>query len=98
MTEFISLLKTIVICGTVFFIAFIGALALPQSKLRSVVLETVKWLVTAALLLLTISPIDVVPDVVPVLGWVDDLGYIVGGVMAARSAWQEHQKRALMQD
>ncbi|MCB9386188.1 MAG: DUF1232 domain-containing protein [Bryobacterales bacterium] len=43
-------------------------------------------MIAAGLFLLTISPIDLIPDVVPVLGWMDDIGYIVGAIAAIRAA------------
>lgn len=42
-------------------------------------------LVTAATLLYTLSPADLLPDVVPLLGLADDLGVVALGVALARS-------------
>ena len=40
------------------------------------------WFAIALLLVAAlISPIDPVPDVIPVVGWTDDLAYIVGLVL-----------------
>lgn len=98
MSEFLSLLKVIFLCGTVFFIAMLVLLALPQSRLRSVGLECAKWLLTGGLLLLTISPLDVIPDVVPIIGWGDDIAYVIGAICTAKSALKERRERALMEN
>ena len=44
-----------------------------------------KYLVAAFLFVLCISPIDLIPDFIPIAGWVDDLAYIVGAIAALRS-------------
>jgi uncharacterized membrane protein YkvA (DUF1232 family) len=58
-------------------------------------MEIAKWVLCAGCLLLLPSPVDVVPDVVPVVGWLDDVGYIVAAIAAARSALAEGRKRKL---
>ncbi len=98
MSDFFSFLKVFMICGTVFFLAMLVLLALPQSRLRSVGLEIGKWALCAGLLLLLPSPVDVLPDVVPVLGWADDIGYVLGAIAAARGALGERKKRALLEE
>src|SRR5262245_13081199 len=35
-----------------------------------------KWLVPALAIIYVLSPIDLLPDVLPVLGWTDDMGMI----------------------
>jgi uncharacterized membrane protein YkvA (DUF1232 family) len=45
----------------------------------------------------TVSPIDLVPDVVPLLGFLDDLGVVAGGVSVARglippAIFDEHRR------
>lgn len=98
MAEFFSFLKMIVVCGTVFFITMTVLLALPQSKLRSMGLEMSKWALACGLLLLVPSPVDVIPDVVPGLGWADDIGYVVAAGFAAKSALGERKRRTLLEE
>ncbi len=98
MTEFFSFLKVFVMCATVFFIATTVLLALPQSKLRSVGLELSRWALMCGLLLLIPSPVDVLPDVVPGLGWLDDIGYLAAAAFAGKSAWNERKRRSEMDE
>lgn len=76
------------IVGGTFVLAITGliCLSLPNSKLRTFTLRVLSGLTSAGLVLLTLSPIDVIPDVVPVVGWVDDVGYLVGALAAANYA------------
>ena len=36
------------------------------------------WVVAIVLLIALFSPVDPIPDVIPVAGWLDDVGYIGG--------------------
>ena len=94
MEVIISLCKWIMACGTIFMIAFFVLLGMPQSRLRSVGMQIVKWLTAAGLVLLVISPVDFIPDVIPLLGWGDDAAYLIGAFCAARSARKEGVMRA----
>lgn len=47
------------------------------------------YVVAAGLVLLTLSPIDLIPDFIPVVGLLDDLGYIVGVIAAIRAAYNK---------
>ncbi|KAA0214960.1 MAG: DUF1232 domain-containing protein [Tepidisphaera sp.] len=95
MAEFFSFLKVFLICGTVLILAFMALLSLPQSKLRAVGLELAKYAMAAGLLLLIPSPVDLIPDVVPGIGWLDDVGYVVAAIASVRSALGERKKRLL---
>jgi len=67
---------------------FIILLALPQSRLRYYVLRglgIVFFTVTGLLALYIISPIDALPDVIPVLGQIDDGGTLSGAIMTGLS-------------
>lgn len=95
MSEFFLFLRVLVICGSLFFIVMLVLLAMPTSKLRTVGMEIAKWVMCAACVFMIPSPVDVVPDVAPVVGWLDDLGYIVAAIAAARGALAEGRKRKL---
>jgi uncharacterized membrane protein YkvA (DUF1232 family) len=98
MAEFFSFLKVFVLCGTLFFIATAVLMALPQSKLRSAGLEMSKWALALGLILLVPSPVDALPDVVPGLGWLDDIGYIVAAIGTAKSALGERKRRTMLEE
>lgn len=98
MESFFSFLKVFVVSGSLLFLVMLVLVSLPQSKLRCVGLELAKWALCAGLALLTVSPVDVIPDVVPVAGWLDDIGYIVAAVAAARSAMADGKKRKLYEE
>jgi len=95
MAEFFSFLKLFVGCSTLLFLTMLILLALPQSKLRAVGLEVAKYAMAAGLVLMVASPADVIPDVIPVLGFADDIGYIVAAIAAFRSARGDRQTRLL---
>lgn len=98
MEAFFSFLKFFVACGALFFIVMIVLLALPQSRFRCVGLEMAKWALCAGLLLMVPSPVDVIPDVVPGVGWLDDIGYVVAAVASARGALGERKKRLMYEE
>jgi uncharacterized membrane protein YkvA (DUF1232 family) len=84
-------------CVTLVVVTFIVLSSFPESRLKSAALELGKWMVVLFCLALILSPIDIVPDVIPVVGWGDDIGYLVGAVAAAKSAWDERNKRKLIE-
>lgn len=97
MSSFFDFLKVIVTCGTVFFVVMLLLLALPKSRLRSLGLECLKYVLAAGLILMVPNPIDVLPDVVGPVGWLDDLAYVGGGIAAFRSALKDRRQRAFEQ-
>ncbi len=92
MSEFFSLLKLIVLCGTLFIIATVVLLSLPQSRLRAVGIEVVKWGGAAALLALMVSPLDLLPGLP-----FDDIAYLVGAIAAGNSALEDRKQRLLVE-
>ncbi len=84
--------KTTVIAVAALFALLVVMLALPHSPFRRVFLRAAAWLLGAATLVslvYVISPADLLPDVIPLLGQIDDLGALVGAVttgIAAASA------------
>ncbi len=95
MAEFFSFLKMFIGCSSLIFIVMLVLLALPASKLRTVGLELTKYALAIGLFFLVPSTIDVVPDAVVGIGWLDDLGYIAAGIAAIRSARADGKKRKL---
>jgi hypothetical protein len=72
---------------------FMILLALPQSRLRYYVLRGLGiafFTMTGLLALYILSPLDALPDVIPVLGQIDDGGALIGAIIAGLSgalAW-----------
>ena len=98
MNDLFALLRVGLIAGSVLLVVGLVLLALPQSKLRTVATETLKYVVAVFLVVLAISPIDVLPDVVPVLGWADAVAYLGGAWAAVASAMGDRKQRRFMQD
>jgi uncharacterized membrane protein YkvA (DUF1232 family) len=88
-----SLLETMMHCGTMIVLAFLVLLALPQCKLRNVCLETSGWLAAALCAHYVVCPIDLIPDCLPGIGWVDDAGALLGGIISASIAYRAGKAR-----
>ncbi len=96
MGDLFATIQIMFVCFTILSLAFVVLLAMPKSKLRSYLIEVMKYIGAAILVLLVVSPIDIIPDVLPVLGWGDDLGYIAAAIASIRSARKEHHERKLI--
>jgi uncharacterized membrane protein YkvA (DUF1232 family) len=90
-------LEVLIHWGGILALAFLVLLAMPQSRLREIVLPFVGWAVAALSVAYIISPIDVVPDFLVGIGWVDDLvalavaiGSAVTAINAGKSQKQIH--------
>lgn len=90
MTEFIGLLKLVVGCSSLLFLATLVLLALPQSRLRATGLEMVKWALVAGLVLLIFSPLDLLPGLP-----IDDVFYLIGVILTGKSALNSRDTRLL---
>lgn len=86
----------IVVCGTLLVGLFVVLLAMPKSRLRSVFMEVVAWVVAAASVVLLFSPLDLAPDVIPVVGQIDDIGYIISAVAGSLLAYRQRRQRDLL--
>jgi len=80
---------------------FMILLALPQSRLRYYVLRglgIVFFTITGLIALYIISPLDVLPDVIPLLGQIDDGGALAGAIITGLSGalawWNSKQSKA----
>ena len=95
MSGFFETIQMLTQCATVFAVVFVILIAMPQSKLRSICVELMKYVFAGLCCLLIMSPIDIVPDFLVGPGQIDDLGYIVAAILAVRSGINDHQQRRL---
>jgi uncharacterized membrane protein YkvA (DUF1232 family) len=81
--------------GGMLMLAFLVLLAMPQSRLREIVMPFVGWAVCALSVAYVVSPIDLVPDFFVGVGWVDDLVALAVAItsgMAAINAGKSHKQ------
>jgi uncharacterized membrane protein YkvA (DUF1232 family) len=82
----LELLRLFMICGTVLFGTFLVLLSMPASRLREVVQPMIGWAISGLSAMYIISPIDLIPDIIPVVGWGDDviaLGVVIASAYLA---------------
>ena len=85
----IDLLSKLVTCGTCLLAAFLVLLAMPQSRLRDIVMPFVGWGVAALSAAYVVMPIDFVPEAfLGPFGLIDDLVVLGIGVASAITASQ----------
>ena len=82
MDRFWEFAKLLVVVGAVLVGLVLILLALPGSRIRKV-LSTVFFAIAGLLGVYIVSPLDLIPDLIPVLGQVDD---VLASVLAIISA------------
>ena len=95
MNQFFQILQLLLLlCGTVLGIVFVILLALPQSKLRDVLMPIVGWTMALFCGAYCLSPFDICPEAfLGPFGLVDDVGALVTGIAAARTAMAASKSR-----
>ena len=91
----LELLQLMVLVGGLIFMTFLILLALPQCRLREILMPFVAWGFVALCGVYAISPVDILPEIVlGPFGLVDDLAAVVAGVGTAVSTIQAQKRKA----
>jgi uncharacterized membrane protein YkvA (DUF1232 family) len=90
---FFSFLIVIAIGGFALIALVLVLLAIPQTRFKSMLTEFLSWLGFVGVSGLVVSPIDLIPDVIPVIGWADDAGYVLLALACAYIGWKQRQRR-----
>ena len=90
----LHLLEVMVVAFTLVVITFLVLLALPNCKIRQLLMHFVAWLFVVACALYVVSPLDLMPEILGPFGVVDDFAAVVAGVSTAmvtmRAQRQKH--------
>ena len=90
----LHLLELVVIAGTLVVITFLVLLALPQCKLRQLLMPFVAWGFVVLCALYAISPVDALPEIVlGPFGIVDDVAAVVAGVGTAMATIRAQRRK-----
>jgi uncharacterized membrane protein YkvA (DUF1232 family) len=97
MSGFLATIQLMMILAAVLFLAFVILLAIPQSRLRDIVLPFVAWSIAALSAAYVISPIDMLPEaLLGPFGCVDDVFALItaiGSGVFAFNAQKDAEKR-----
>ena len=93
MDAFFSFLKVATIGIFVLIALVLVLLAIPQTRLKSTLTELLAWFGFLGASGLVVSPVDLIPDVLPVIGWTDDLGYALLAVVCGYIGWNLRRRR-----
>lgn len=84
MDNLLEIIKIAAIVAGIIIVLLIILLSLPNSPLRKWLLKVVGGLLIAVTLFCVVyivSPVDALPDVLPLIGQVDDIGALITGVL-----------------
>jgi uncharacterized membrane protein YkvA (DUF1232 family) len=90
---FFSFLKVIAIGAFALIALVLVLLAMPQTRFKSTLTEFLAWFGFVGVSGLVVSPLDLIPDVIPVIGWADDAGYVLLALACAYMGWKQRQHR-----
>jgi len=90
---FFSFLKVATIGIFALIALVLVLLAIPQTRFKSTVTEFLAWCGFVGASGLVLSPFDLIPDVIPVIGWADDAGYVLLALACAYIGWKQRHRR-----
>jgi uncharacterized membrane protein YkvA (DUF1232 family) len=64
-----------------------------MAKSQSTMTELLAWFGFLGASGLVVSPVDLIPDVFPVIGWSDDLGYALLALVCGYIGWMQRRRR-----
>jgi Protein of unknown function (DUF1232) len=90
---FFSFLKVATIGIFALIALVLVLLAIPQTRFKSTLTELLAWFGFLGASGLVASPVDLIPDFIPVIGWTDDLGYALLAVVCGYIGWNLRRRR-----
>jgi hypothetical protein len=90
---FFSFLKVATIGIFALIALVLVLLAIPQTRLKSTLTEILAWFGFLGASGLVVSPVDLIPDVLPVIGWTDDFGYALLALVCGYIGWNLRRRR-----
>jgi uncharacterized membrane protein YkvA (DUF1232 family) len=91
-----NVLMTLILCATALACLVVAVFAF-KPDLRAQLMEMLGWSTAGLGVAATLSPIDLIPDILPGIGQLDDAVYVVAALLSAALAYalRRHRRRAL---
>jgi uncharacterized membrane protein YkvA (DUF1232 family) len=90
---FFSFLKVATIGIFALLALVLVLLAIPQTRFKSTLTELLAWFGFLGASGLVVSPVDLIPDILPVVGWADDVGYALLALVCGYIGWKQRRRR-----
>jgi len=90
MKNFWGFAEIVVICITILLVVFVVLISIPNSPFKKIgakIFGYILYAITGTSLLYILSPLDIIPDIIPVAGQADDVGAGIFGGISALMGW-----------
>lgn len=94
MDGFFNMIRFMVGCGTLLFLAMVLLAHMPKSPLRTLMVQVCGWAGAALCGVMILSPADPIPDFLFPIGFLDDAAALFVGIKSAMAAWNAGKERA----